>query len=110
MSLNEKQVSFLYTEFGIENFNPSSISPLVLWQLHERLIDCECDDEASDEQIDIAASLVDYMSKLPDDYFPREWKLKSPPEVEAMLKNEASNKMAKSDKKGAKKIRQSVPA
>ena len=108
MSLNEKQVSFLSTEFGVNNFNPSLMSPFGLWQLRERLIDCECYDEASEEQIDTAASLVDYMSKLPDDCFPREWKLKSPPEVEAMLIDEASNRTARSDKKEARKMLHSV--
>ena len=110
MPLNKRQVVFLSAKLGIDNFNPSLMSPLELWQLRERLIDYECDDEACGELIDVAASLVDYMSKLPDDYFPREWRLKSPPEVEALLANVAPDRVTQNDSMEAQKMLHYVPA
>ena len=87
MSLTNKQVAFLSTEFGIDNFTPDSLSPLEMWKLREQFIDYECDDDANNEQIDIAASLVDYMSSvIPDD-----WRLKTPPEVAALYSEEMAS-------------------
>ena len=109
MSLSNEQKEFLYKEFGIEIFDPQTMNPLSLWQLRENLIDLECDDELDQTKRTTAAHLVDYMSKLPNDIFPKEWKLKSPPEVEAMLEKE---KLDRSIDNGRKNNRQTskIPA
>ena len=108
--MNEKQVEFLTKTFGIDKFNPLHHTPLELWQLREKLIDCECDDDIGDEQRDVAASIVDYFAKLPETCFPKEWRLKTPPEVEVMLKNRAPDEATKSEAATFVHALQSVPA
>ena len=108
--MNEKQAAFLTKTFSIDNFNPSRLTPLELWQLREKLIDCECDDALEDEQRDVAASIVDYFTRLPETHFPKEWRLKTPPEVEAMLKNSAPDEAASCGAAAFGNALQSVPA
>ena len=96
MTITDKQILFLHNEFGIDNFNPAQMSPLDMWRLREHLIDYECGDDADDEQIDIAANLVDYISSI----IPDDWRRKTPLEVAAMHPG-AVSKITYSSKKVA---------
>ena len=81
MTLTDKQLNFLSNELGIQKFKPHLMSPYELWKLREDLIDLECNEDIDPLRRDEAAKLVDYMK----DTIPKEWRLLTPSEVEAIL-------------------------
>ena len=89
MNLTEVQLQFLTDEFGVNVTQFHEFKPLHLWQLREECIGIECDEAESSsnsptERGNLAASIVDVVSSL----LPKEWKRKTPPEVEAMYADE----------------------
>ena len=97
MQLTNEQKDYLHKKFGIESFEPEKLCPLKIWQLREDLIDLECDADLDCTERTRAAHIVDFLSKLPETCFPLEWKLKTPPEIEAMLKSAVPGKAVISD-------------
>jgi hypothetical protein len=85
MKLSAEQSKFLDEEFGVLESQLYGLEPLPLWRLREDCIGIECDEaeeypESVTERGNLAASIVDLVSSL----LPKEWKRKTPPEVEAM--------------------------
>ena len=110
MRLTNEQKDYLRKKFGIESFEPEKLHPLKIWQLREELIDLECDTDLDCAERTVAAHIVDFMSKLPESCFPLEWRLKTPPEVEAMLRNSAQDEAPRSDAAAYGNAPQRVPA
>ncbi|MCL2203043.1 MAG: hypothetical protein FWB88_03785 [Defluviitaleaceae bacterium] len=85
MNLSNIQRRFINDEFGLSEAQFYGLSPLPLWKLREDCIDIECceamlDTNAATERGNVAASVVDILSSI----LPKEWKQKTPPEVEAL--------------------------
>ena len=82
MQLSDSQNDYLLKKFGIKSFEPEKLHPLDIWQLRESLIDLECNVDLDSAERTTAAHIVDFLSKLPENCFPLEWKLRPPPEVD----------------------------
>jgi len=92
MSLSAEQSKFLDKEFGMRESQLYGLAPLHLWRLREDCIGIECDEaeeypESVTERGNSAASIVDLVSSL----LPKEWRRKTPPEVEAMYPDAMSD-------------------
>jgi len=91
MNLTDVQHMFLSDEFGLNESQLHNLTPLRLWKLREDCIGIECDEAMIDtntttERGNVAASLVDILSSI----LPKDWKRKTPQEVEAMYSGEVT--------------------
>ena len=91
MNLTNAQHKFLSDEFELNESQLHNLTLLRLWKLREDCIGIECDEamidtNATTERGNVAASLVDILSAT----LPKDWKRKTPSEVEALYSGEAT--------------------
>ena len=88
--MTDKQRTFLANEFGLNESQLYNLTPLHLWKLREDCIEIECDEaeiniDSNTERGKSAAGVVDIISSV----LPKEWKRKTPQEVETMYINKS---------------------
>ena len=106
MALSDGQAKFLSAEFGLHGSKVESLASYELWKLSENCFGIECDESRSKKDRDAALDTFYALQRM----LPESWKFKTPPEVEAMLKNSAQDEAPKSGVAAYGNAPQRVPA